>query len=145
MKKYLFPLLILLLAGCDIPEPDQRERFKAEVMQAEADFAALAARDGVEAAFLHYAAEDGVMMRRDHIIQGHDAMQEYFAQGTLKDVKLDWKPDFVDVSQSGDLAYTYGGYTFSAVDTAGNPVDATGIFHTVWKRQADGQWRFVYD
>ena len=56
-----------------------------------------------------------------------------------------WKPDFVDVSSSGDLGYTYGQYTFIRLDSIGNETASQGIFHTVWKRQSDGNWRFVYD
>ena len=63
----------------------------------------------------------------------------------LQDEKLIWKPDFVDVSASGDLAYTYGAYTYSYKDSTGAIVEQGGIFHTVWKRQADGGWRFVWD
>ena len=51
----------------------------------------------------------------------------------------------MDVSESGDLAYTYGKYTFSAFDSNAKKIEAKGIFHTVWKRQEDGSWKFVYD
>ncbi len=30
-------------------------------------------------------------------------------------------------------------------DSIGNDIDNKGVFHTVWKRQADGEWRFVWD
>ena len=58
---------------------------------------------------------------------------------------LVWKPDYVDVSESGDLAYTYGKYTFTSRDSTGRKVVSKGIFHTVWKRQEDGSWKFVWD
>ncbi|MCB9249994.1 MAG: hypothetical protein H6613_16335 [Ignavibacteriales bacterium] len=34
----------------------------------------------------------------------------------------------------GDLAYTYGHYTFSATNPTGENISAKGIFHTVWKK-----------
>ena len=58
---------------------------------------------------------------------------------------LKWKPDFVDVAASGDLGYTYGHYTYSYIDSTGKAAEDKGIFHTVWKRQPDGNWRFVWD
>jgi len=61
------------------------------------------------------------------------------------DQQLEWAPDFVDVSSSGDLAYTYGKFTFSFKDSLGNKVENKGIFHTVWKRQSNGEWKFVWD
>jgi ketosteroid isomerase-like protein len=56
---------------------------------------------------------------------------------------LTWSPDFIDVSASGDMAYTYGKYNYTTTDSLGNVSEIEGIFHTVWKRQADGNWKFV--
>ena len=72
-------------------------------------------------------------------------MSKYFDSIKLKDINLDWYPDYIYVSKSGDLGYTYGRYTFSATNTDGKPVKDTGIFHTVWKKEADGKWRFIWD
>jgi ketosteroid isomerase-like protein len=123
------------------------EIWKQEILKVEADFAAMAARDGIASAFLYFAAEDAVLMRNDQLFIGRAELEELFASGTSqpRDAKLRWKPDFVDVSASGDLAYTYGSYTYSYIDSTGAAVEQSGIFHTVWKRQADGSWRFVWD
>ena len=59
--------------------------------------------------------------------------------------KLEWIPDFVDVSASGDLGYTYGKYTITTIDSIGQTIKRGGIFQTIWKRQPDGRWRFVWD
>ena len=53
--------------------------------------------------------------------------------------------DYIDVAASGDLAYSYGDYQFSALNENNEPVEASGIFHTVWKRQSDGSWKYVWD
>jgi ketosteroid isomerase-like protein len=49
------------------------------------------------------------------------------------------------VSACGDLGYTWGSYTFTATDSLGATHRSEGIFHTVWKRQPDGSWKFVWD
>lgn len=121
------------------------QQWKEEIRQAEAGFAAMAAQAGIKDAFLAYAAEDAVLNRGGKLIRGRDEIAAYFDSQTLKDVRLEWSPSFIDVAASGDMAYTYGPFTFSAVDTAGVPVELAGHFHTVWKRQADGSWKFVYD
>ncbi len=123
----------------------QRETWRREVRDAESAFAAMVRERGTGEAFLHFAAADAVLNRNDRLIKGKPAIREYFAGQTLREVKLEWRPEFVDVSASGDLAYTYGPYTFSAKDAEGKPVAAEGIFHTVWKRQPDGVWKFVWD
>jgi ketosteroid isomerase-like protein len=58
---------------------------------------------------------------------------------------LVWKPDYVDVSKSGDLGYTYGTYNYTSLDSLGNEQSSSGVFHTVWKRQEDSSWKFVSD
>ena len=98
--------------------------------------------NGIHDAFLYYAAEDAVLKRRDFII-GKEAIDKHLEKSISKD--LSWSPDFVDVSSSGDLGYTYGKYVYKYTDSIGNTLEDKGIFHTVWKRQTNGSWKFVWD
>ncbi len=123
----------------------QMEIWKDEVRQTESDFAAMASEKGVPTAFLHFAADHAVLNRDNMLIKGKATIENYFQEQTLSEVKLNWKPEFVDVSTSGDLAYTYGEFTFSAKNPDGEAIESGGIFHTVWKRQADGSWKYVWD
>jgi len=103
--------------------------------------------EGIPKAFLTFAADDAVLMRNNELISGKQDLSLYFANQAEapENEKLSWEPDFVDVSASGDLAYTYGQFTYSYTDSLGSAVESTGVFHTVWKRQSDGSWRFVWD
>ena len=123
------------------------EAWIQEIKDVEREFARMAESEGIPEAFLHYAADDAVIMRGDQLLSGRSALARHFEKNAspARDEKLSWQPDFVDVSASGDLAYTYGPYTYSYVDSTGSRVEQRGIFHTVWKRQADGSWRFVWD
>ena len=106
----------------------------------------MAAEKGLKEAFVAFAAEGAVINRNDSIISGRMGISQYMDRpSTLKDIQLVWAPDYIDVSEAGDMAWTWGHYTFSASDSSGNPVSSKGIFHTVWKRQADGTWKYVYD
>ena len=150
LNNYNLPALVLiqslLLISCKMEIDMQTvEKYKNEIVQVELDFAATAKKEGVPKAFLAYAADDAVLQRGNKIINGKQAIKVYFDRQTLREVKLEWAPDFVDVSDAGDLAYTYGKYTFSAKDSTGKPIEASGIFHTVWKRQQDGSWKYVWD
>lgn len=139
----------LFLAACVAPPaPDTATlvaNAKKDILQAEIDFAERARERGVPDAFLQFAAEDAVMIRGNEVIRGKQEMEAYFDQATFKDVELIWSPDFVDVANSGDLGYTYGKYQFNAIDSLGQPLHSEGIFRTVWRKQSDGQWRFVMD
>jgi ketosteroid isomerase-like protein len=86
-------------------------------------------------------------MRNNTLISGKNAIKNSFGNQDpgAGNVGLTWEPDFVDVSRSGDLGYTYGKYTYSVTDSSGAVKLDSGIFHTVWKRQSNGDWRFVWD
>ena len=150
MKPFLplIALSLLMLTGCKQASPeDQTALWKEEIFQAEADFARMALEEGIEPAFLAFAAEEAVLMRNNEVIRGREEIRQWFAErpSDPSRIRLDWKPDFVEVSASGDLGYTYGSYTLTITDSTGTAQTQTGIFHTVWKRQPDGAWRFVWD
>ena len=134
---------------CACTSPSQQgtsEDWKKEIVDAEAAFSQMSMEKGIAEAFLEFAADDAVLMRNNKVVVGIEAIRTRFANANPNPTaKLQWKPDFVDVAASGDLGYTYGGYTFSTTDSLGNVSENTGIFHTVWKRQKDGQWKFVWD
>jgi ketosteroid isomerase-like protein len=148
LKNFITLTIIILFSfyGCkENVDENKLEILKKEIVQTETDFALLTKKEGIEKAFVTFAAEDAVINRTTSLLKGKEEIKKFYANQTLKDIKLDWKPDFVDVSKSGDLGYTYGHYTFSAVDTSGKTITDEGIFHTVWKKQKDGSWKFVWD
>ncbi len=116
-------------------------------MDTENEFAEMAEKEGIPKAFLTFAAEDVVVLRNNRLIIGKEALKESYCNRKTEweNVSLTWKPDFVDVSASGDLGYTYGKYAYTTTDSAGNTKVTEGIFHTVWKRQSNGKWWFVWD
>ncbi|MAE07819.1 MAG: hypothetical protein CL661_03540 [Bacteroidetes bacterium] len=150
MKK-LSPLLLLLLLfvySCNTnSEKGSIEIWKNEILETEQNFTQLAQEEGIPVAFLAYADEDAVLLRNNKLVIGKNTIREYYANQGSEDtsIKLMWKPEFVDVAESGELGYTYGYYTFSYIDSTGKKVESDGVFHTVWKKQPDGTWRFVWD
>lgn len=137
--------IVLAIWSCQSTTPDQGEDWKAEVTETEKAFAQMAKDSGLHKAFVHFAAPDGVIQRNRTVLRGKKAISEYYEGRYATEPTLEWTPEFVDVSSSGDLAYTYGPYRFITVDSTGTENVATGIFHTVWKRQSDGSWKYVWD
>lgn len=50
---------------------------------------------------------------------------------------ITWWPTFAGVAMSGEMGFTTG--------PAARDQEPYGHYFTVWRRQADGQWRWVYD
>jgi ketosteroid isomerase-like protein len=68
-----------------------------------------------------------------------------YKPGPNPDIQLTWKPLKVEVSDDGTLGYTWGRYDFTSKGKDGKVDSSTGIYLTIWRRQPDGSWRFVYD
>lgn len=135
---------ILFCYGCLESDYTQRE-IEKEILEVEQNFNKYVDQNGIRKAFLTFAADSAVIVRGEQIIKGKKAISNYFKNLPYSEIKLSWMPKHVSVSKSGDMAYTYGTYLFSAVDSTEKIVKQEGIFHTVWQRQADGTWKFVYD
>ncbi len=145
MKKVVFLMIsVVLLVACKSIKP--KEEIKVEIIKAEKEFQAMAAEKGVAEAFSYYADENGVIKRdNDSLIKGKAAIRNYYSNPLYKRVTVTWAPDYVEVSEGGDMAYTYGLYKWVMVDEQGGRKEYSGVFHTVWKRQVDGSWRYVWD
>ena len=107
----------------------------------------MASEKGIAAAFAYYAAPDAIIKRgNDSLIYGKTGITNFYSKDGYKKAVLKWAPDFVDAAESGDLGYTFGKYTWQLKDEQGNIIqEAKGIFHSVWKKQPDGSWKFVWD
>lgn len=104
----------------------------APVVAAERAFAADGLELGVQASFLKHSAPTGIVFAPEPIL-AHAA----FGQPRPKGPPLVWWPLWAGISRSGDLGFTTGPYTFD-----GKP---GGYYFTVWAKQPDGGWKWLFD
>jgi ketosteroid isomerase-like protein len=145
MKKITsIAISLLLIIACTV-HPD-REALKKKVYETEKAFETMAAGKGIAEAFVHFAAEDAVIKRmNDSIISGKNAIRDYYSRAELQNATVNWSPDYISVSGDGTMAWTYGRFSWKVVRENGDTVVSKGIFHTVWERQEDNSWRYVWD
>lgn len=108
----------------------------ADMVRTEYDFAAAAAAHGQRAAFLEYLAPDAITFAPAPV-DGRDVT----ASSQDGPGQLQWYPEFATIASSGDLGLSTGPWTIKA---DGQP-DAYGHFVTLWRKQANGTWRAVFD
>jgi ketosteroid isomerase-like protein len=119
---------------------------KEEIINADIAFSALSKEKGMKHAFLQYAAQDVVMLRENSFPQkGKNAMEERFSTFSDTGFVLIWEPLFANVAASGELGYSYGIYTSTSKDVEGRPTVEKGTYATVWKKDLNGDWKFVLD
>jgi ketosteroid isomerase-like protein len=94
---------------------------------------------------LSFLDEQGSMLVSNApIATGKDALAKAiardFAAGTLT-----WHGNRAGVARSGDLAYTSGTYEWVLNASSGKTAIDKGKYLTVWKKEADGSWKVLYD
>jgi ketosteroid isomerase-like protein len=127
-------LLVALAQSAFAGEPDLRE----QVAEAERAFAkTMADRD--YAAFQTFLAEEAIFFSGEKANRGKKAVAEAWKglyQG--KAAPFSWAPEHVEVLDSGTLAHSSG----PVLDPSGKVV---GRFNSVWRLEAPGTWRVVFD
>lgn len=104
----------------------------AAVVAAERAFAADGLELGIQASFLKHSAPDGIVLAPEPILA-----KAAFGQPRPKGQALVWWPLWAGIARSGDLGFTTGPYTL-----AGAP---GGYYFTVWAKQPDGSWKWLFD
>lgn len=90
-------------------------------------------------AFLTFVSPEAIFFDGNRPLRGRDEIGRRWAAFFQGDAApFSWRPDMVEVLESGRLAMTSG----PVLDASG---DQIGRFSSVWRKDADGQWRVVFD
>jgi len=145
MEKIINLLIsIVLIASCS--QNVDKEEIKKEIFQAEKAFEKMTSEKGIAEAFYYYADQDAVIKREnDTLIKGKENIKIYYDKRNHKNTTVNWTPDYIDVSDCGTLGYTYGKYVWKIKNDEGVITEYKGVFHTVWKKQKDNSWKYVWD
>ena len=145
MKTTIFGILfILFISACQTPV--DVAQVKKDIFNTEKDFEKMTREKGIVEAFYFYAADSAVIKREnDSLIIGKENIRKYYVAQDISKAQVNWSPDYIDVSDDGTMAYTYGSYLWKIPDSDSTFVAYKGVFHTVWKKQADGSWKYVWD
>jgi hypothetical protein len=79
-----------------------------------------------------------------HPVKYKEAVKNRPAPPNLLAYTLNWEPIFSDISAAGDMGYNTGPYTLTDNTPEKRPPQY-GFFFSVWKKDADGNWKVVLD
>jgi hypothetical protein len=128
-------LLAAFLAACATPPTAAPVVDAGPVIAAERAFAADAAVSGWIPAFRKFVAPDGVMLLPDP-----SNAPAFLARETDDgDKSLQWWPAYAGIARSGELGFTTGPVL------SGGSTEVKSQYFTVWKKQPDGSWKWIYD
>jgi ketosteroid isomerase-like protein len=58
---------------------------------------------------------------------------------------LIWRPQIIEVLESGDLALSRGPYRLRSRDENGDEVVEWGTYNSVWRKNSNGEWHIIFD
>jgi uncharacterized protein (TIGR02246 family) len=101
----------------------------------------------LEGLLSHYADDAFFVAPGVPAADGATAIRKAYAEGLNdKNFNVDIASDKTDVAASGDLAYVRGHFSEKYTDPKTDQVMShTGLYLTVYKKQADGSWKAVED
>jgi hypothetical protein len=123
----------LLAAALLTASPAFAEVDPSAVVAAERAFAADGLALGIKQSFLKHSTADAILFAPDPV----KAHELYAGRPDKPHPPLVWWPLWAGIARSGDLGFTTGPSTFGG--------KANGWYFTVWARQPDGGWKWVYD
>ena len=141
----IWPALILILLGTGyatdpgIPEEAQK------LLDTDRQFAKTCLQLGTAEAFRLYLHEDALLLSdgtfpvrcRDDIYSRMKSIEG--------NAVLSWEPREAQVSQSGELGWSWGTYTFSWQDDQQQTQTEHGKYLNIWCKDKQGQWKVLVD
>ncbi|UCC38165.1 MAG: DUF4440 domain-containing protein [Candidatus Aminicenantes bacterium] len=148
-KPFIFLVIITtLIFSIGFYQKMDLEKEKEILLEIDREFSKFSVENGTFEAFSRFMADDvTILPKKGHPISGKETYLELNSQRQESNTKsqLKWEPYFVDISACADLGYTLGRYESTVTDSAGNKQVTYGYYVTIWKKQKDRSWKFVFD
>ncbi len=138
MKKII--IAAILFSSCSSQHNDSSKQAAEQIKSADLAMSDLATKEGFYQALLKYADDSLIIPREGKLpMIGKTEVEKGWAEKSMLK-ELTWKPLRAEASQSGEMGYSFGYAIYQGKDTT-----TYTNYCTIWKKQKDGSWKFVYD
>ena len=126
--------------------PEHIKQLNQSLIDTDRNFYRVSTQKGLGRAFIDFA-DDSVSLIRDNEfpIIGKTELAKHYLNHESDIKPLYWGPVKAEASPDGQLGYTLGKWEYQGVDKSGKKITEYGDYLTVWKRQENGLWKYVYD
>lgn len=138
MKKII--IAIIVFSSCKTETTDQSKEAAEQIRNADIAMSDMATKEGFYKALLNYADDSLIIPREGKLpmIGKAEVGKSWAEKPMIKE--LTWKPLRAEASKDGDMGYSFGYAIYQGKDTT-----TYTNYCTIWKKQKDGAWKFVYD
>lgn len=135
---FLLVCIFLLLFSCSEKKPVPNPQV---LMDADRAFSDYSVQHGLQAAFIEFAHDSVVLLKDNQMpIEGKQNLIKSYEGRNDSNLVLTWNPAKAMIAESGEMGYTYGFWTLAVQK------DTTkGTYLTIWKKNANGQWKYIAD
>lgn len=141
MRKSLLFTILLIVTSAFFYETRSQQAISG-LVQAERDFAAYCAKNGLPEAWVEYFSADGLVFV-PHPKNAHEDNNPKIPSPKPPPITLHWEPYHGAVSAGGDLGFNTGPWKISSGEEGADP--SYGYFFSVWKKQPSGEWKVLLD
>lgn len=148
-RHFFITVAVVLCAAASVGQQSiaaDRRGAESELRVLDEQWSASAARNDLDATVAFYADDAVLLAPNAPIATDRNSIRESWAGLLGPKTSVSWKLAKVEVAQSGELAYIYGGYKLTVgVSSESGAVSDTGKFLEVWKKQSSGKWKCIVD
>ena len=140
--------LSVMLAACGESGGDEAatiEGWKQELLRADEEFSATIASEGLSRWGSFFTTDGAVIRQGIGEIRGVEAVQASMDEGAAAVLDFRWFPERAEVAASGDLGYTVGRSRVLLMGPDSVEMVTTGMYVSIWRRQATGEWKVEMD
>jgi ketosteroid isomerase-like protein len=140
-------LIAVFAAGCGQNKTADVETIKETLIKTDRDFSQMSVDKGMREAFDAYMDANAIVYQQNSDpISGRADILDLYPETGNQQGTLSWNPFFADAGSGDDLGYTLGRWSYTGTDSTGQEVELDyGYYVTIWKKQADGSWKYVFD
>ena len=146
--KLVGPVLLssMVFLACQQNKSDSKAE-EAALLKIDSTWSATASESKDADKVVSYWSDDAVVMSPgEEPVKGKEALKKMVAgMSSIPGFSISWKSSDVHFSPDGQMAYMYGENLVSMNDSTGNKITIPGRGYTVWKKDADGNWKCVVD
>jgi ketosteroid isomerase-like protein len=145
MRQLITFLLLAIVTACQQPKIDQKAEGE-KLMQVSRDWAKSLSADSIDRV-MSFWADSAMFVTPDNApLYGKAAIRKMVEQSfKTPGFKITWEPVSASISDNGDMGYLIEKSEVTVVDSTGKPMTLYGQVVTIWKKDADGNWKNVVD
>lgn len=139
-------LAITSANGCGSRANVDLAKEEAAIRKTDADWLAASTAHDLERVLPFWADDATILSPGTPPIVGKQAIRQYVAGAfATPGFSISWKTEKIELSNSGDMAYSTGTDRVSFTTPDGKSMTQENRAVAVWKKQPDGSWKCVMD